>query len=268
MAPAIGAALSFDLTVTLPVATWWFGARKNRISKRAPWIVLGLGLVAARFLLPADARVLLRVLSVALEVGLIVAVVRSGRIRENFLPARLLAAELDVIGWAFRGWLLRTPREDEKTFSLRAGQYATVIGLFVFLIAAETSILHLIVSRWSPLGAWITTGLSLWGALWLIGDAHALRMQPLRISDDGIAINLGVRWKIFIPKDAIASIGAPDETRALQATVLGRKDVLIRTHRKLTAIGLFGRKREFDALVISLDRPEEFLLKSSGRRSP
>jgi hypothetical protein len=267
MAPAIGAAITFDLTVTLPVATWWFGARKNRISKRAPWIVLGLGLVAARFLLPADMRVLLRAISALLEIGLIVAVVRSGKIRENFLPARLLAAELDVIGWAFRGWFVRTPREDEKTFSLRARQFATVIGVFVFLIAAETAILHLIVSRWSPLWAWISTALSIWGALWLIGQAHALRAQPLRISADGISINVGVSWKIFIPKDAIASVGIPDNTPALQATVLGRKDVLFRTNRKLTGIGLFGRKKDFDALVISLDRPEE-LIRSLAPRSP
>jgi hypothetical protein len=245
--------------VTLPVATWWLCVRKQRISKRAPWVMLGLGLVAARFLLPSDARVLLRVLSVALEAGLIVALLRSGKIRENFLPARLLAAELDVIGWAFRGWFLRTPREDEQTFSLRARQHATLIGLFVFLIFGESALLHLIVSRWSPMWAWISTALSSWGALWLVGDAHALRTQPLRILDEGISLNLGVRWKIFVPKDAIASVGIPDDRPALKATVLGRKDVLIRTNRKLIASGLFGRKKEFDALVISLDRPEDFL---------
>src|SRR5688572_7116162 len=50
---AIGLAL--DLTVTAAAATWWLGVKRGVLSQRAPFIVLGIGILTTRLLLPAEA---------------------------------------------------------------------------------------------------------------------------------------------------------------------------------------------------------------------
>src|SRR5207244_1724760 len=97
------------------------------------------------------------------------------------LPARLLAAELGVFGYALGGWRRPTPPEDARTFSMhRRAHYGVIVGVFVFLIAGETALLHLLVAHLSRPAAWLMSVSSVWAALWLIGDAHAVRLQPLR----------------------------------------------------------------------------------------
>jgi hypothetical protein len=270
---------------------------------RAPFVVLALGFIAARLLLPANARAGLSALRFAwsaVELLVIaVAVAQAGRIRRRYraqrangaapidaletaltpsigeLPSRLLATELTVLGYAFAGWLRSTPSDDARTFSMhRRAHYSTVVGMFVFLIAVETLLLHVLVMHKSHVAAWLLSASSIWCALWLIGAAHSLRLEPLRFADDALVVT-GIRWRARVPYDAIVAttaVGLGDgatrkSATTLDATVLRRADVRLRLSRPLEARGLLGRTRRFDELVLTVDRPDELIAALDAARA-
>jgi hypothetical protein len=268
----IGAAATFDLTVTAALGTWWLGARRGRVHRRAPLAVMALGFVVARALLPPEAREglwLMRALWVAAELALIVVVLRRAGAAQS-LPARMVASELRVMRFALAGWFQKTPAEDERTFSMhRRSHFGVLVGVFIFLMAGEGTALHVLLLRWSQAAAWISSGSTLWLALWLCGDAQALRLQPLRIGDDALEVLVGIRWRTRIPWSAVREVGLADGSPAgpgtLKATAAGAADVKLRLHHPLEAHGLFGRVRQFDALLLSVDRPAEFVAAARGR---
>jgi hypothetical protein len=291
---AMGAAVGFDLTVTAALATWLFG--RKHLSRRAPLVVLALGFVAARLILPANAREGLSALRLAwgaAELALIVLVIaRARRIRGRFRAlrasgvagldaleralepaiggwtARLLASELGVMGYAFGGWR-RAPVEDAQTFSMhRRKHQAVLVGVFLFLIAIESLILHVMIARFSVGAAWVASASSLWLALWLLGDLHALRLHPLRLAPDGVIVQVGIRWRVFVPYREIAEVAPAGDSRSgLRATVGRGADVRIVTRRPLEARGLFGRTCLFDALLLTVDRPDAFVSEVASRSS-
>jgi hypothetical protein len=294
----MGAGIAFDLTVSAAFATWWLGARRGRLHRRAPFVVLALGFIAARLLLPADARagmMAMRLGWAAVELvamGLIVAQTRT--IRRRFrvsrlagappidaladaltpvvgeLVARLFAFELGTIGLALGGWRRPTPREDDHTFSMhRRAHFSLLVGVFVFLVVGETAALHVLLARWSTTIAWLSTLSSLWLTLWLIGHAQATRLQPLRLRADGLEVAVGIRWRAFVPWRAVQSIsaaaGEPRAPGTLRATVGAVADVRLVLKETLEARGLLGRVRRFDTLLLTVDRAEELIARVRDR---
>lgn len=291
-AAGVGAAATIDLTFTLAAATFWLAARRGHLPRRAPAVVFALGLLAARLLLPDGARglaTLLRLGSASVELAVLVLCVARGRqiaARRRALrlagapdaealeralapalgpwPARLVAGEADALGHAVAGWWRPTPAEDERTFSVhRRSHYGLVVGVLLFAIAGETAGLHVVLARVWPAVAWGATLLSAWGALWLVGDAHAVRLRPIRLTDTSLVVELGIRWRIVVPYDAIAAV-APAASprrgpRTLAATVAGAADVHLTLSRPLEARGLLGRTRRCDELLLSADRPEALI---------
>jgi hypothetical protein len=148
---------------------------------------------------------------------------------------------------------------EADTFSMhRRSHYGLVIGLLVFLIVGETAALHLFLWRHSHAAAFLLSASSISLALWLIRDALALRRHPLRVTDTGLVARVGLRWRTFVPYDAIRSVGpalgsAP--SFALKALVLGSADVQILTTRPLEARDPLGRPRQFVARWLTVDEP-------------
>lgn len=291
-ASVFGVGATIDLTVTLAAATWWLASRRGHLPRRAPAVVIAIGLLATRLLFPEGARATGTVLRIGwggVELAVIALLVARSRqigarrralrlagvpdaeaLEQALAPAvgewtaRLLAGELDALGHAFGGWRRATPREDDRTFTLhRRSHYAVIVAVLLFAVAGETAGLHVILAQWSRVAAWIATLLSVWGALWILGDMHAVRLRPLRLADDGLVIELGIRWRAFVPYDAIHAVAVAASPRrgprTLAATVVGAADVHVTLCRPLEARGLLGRTKRFDEVLLSADRPEAFI---------
>src|SRR5262245_50086406 len=159
--PAIAAGATIDLTFTLAAATWWLGSRRGHLPRSAPAVVIALGLLAARLLLPDGARATATVLRFGwsgvelMLMALLVARSRQIGARRRALrlagvpdiealeralapsvgdwTARLLATELSALGHALAGWRRATPREDERTFTMhRRSHHALIVGVLLF----------------------------------------------------------------------------------------------------------------------------------------
>ena len=281
----ISSAIAFDLTITASALTWWLGARRDLLPRWAPWAVLSLGLSLGTRLPHAPHSVgrVLGAAGLALEAGLLTAlalrlprVVRAVRrerragtigaleagLLEARVPARLAAfaaTELSVFWLAFTGWVRKPDKADASLFSMRTTGWIGLAGVFSFLIAVESLAVHLAVAQWSPLAAWLLTASSLYVAVWLVADCHAIRLAPVAVSGGVLWLRLGVRWRGRVPLEQITGVelitSVPEGAANL---ALIEPTVLVTLAAPVELIGLLGKRRRADRIALTIDDPERF----------
>jgi hypothetical protein len=182
------------------------------------------------------------------------------------VAVRVVGFELRAVSYAFAGWFRRAPAGYTMH---RNTAYLAVIGIFVFLLGVEGAAAHLLIAQASRTAAWIATALSIYAAIWIIGHAHAARLQPLRFTDAGLAIAKGVFWRVTVPLDAIAA-AEPIEAKVKGALDLSYlvPNVLLTLRAPVAAEGPFGIVRKRDRLTLSLDDRARFLAQLSVSSSP
>jgi hypothetical protein len=264
-APAVAIAAAFDLTITAAVAAHLLGVRGRWLAA-----VIAAGALAAKLAL---GRVL--VVAGALELAMLaLPIVRVRRARRAWraassdrlhvalaavlprLAAELVATELIVMSHAVTGWRRRTT----PAFAVhRASGWALTAGVLAVLTLIEAPAVHLvIVAAGAPTAAWIASALALYGALWLVGDAHALRHGGIRLAGDAIAIELGVRWRGAIAYAAIVRVTRGGGPAELDVAIAGT-NVVIELDAPVELVGLFGRIRRVRSLALELDEPDAFV---------
>lgn len=274
----IAVGLALDLTVTAAAATWWLGVRGGRLPGQAPFVVLGAGVLTARLLLPAEgARVAIGI-GVGLE-ALVLATIAARiprLIRGLHLPALLrladalesvgvprwlagiLATEASMLGLALTGWVRRAPR---RGFTVHRTHCSIAIDVVLAgMIVLETFVAHLLLARVSDVAAWISTGCSAYALLWLVGDAHALRLGRVRIERDDVVIEVARRWAAVVPRRTIVAV------REAAAVAEGAIDLAIEVptveielSAPVTARGPFGRTRTGTRVALTIDDPAGFV---------
>lgn len=280
--PAVAVGLALDLTVTATVVTWWLGVRRGLVSRRALYVVFGLGALASRLILPAGSSRLALGVGVAVELcALALIAVRAPRLirglrRRAGLPmlirladaledvgvprrlARIVTTELTTFGVALTGWFRHAPRDGftvHRTHLTLA--FHVVIG---GLVALETVVLHVLLARVTDVGAWIATGSSIYALIWLAGDAHALRLGRIRIEREAVVIEIARRWAAVIPRHAIVEVrratAVPDGALDL---ALETPTVVIELSAPVTARGPFGLARTGTQVALTIDDAAGFV---------
>jgi hypothetical protein len=178
----------------------------------------------------------------------------------NILLTELLLMYLAVFGW-FKKFDAPSVQASAFTYH-RKSSYSTILGIMIALLCIETAALHIIVLHWSKIAAIILTGLSIYSLLWLIGDFHAIRLQPVLVTDDNIELRIGIRWKGTIPISTVESIeagsGPPRSTKGyVRASVLGAR-VVLSLNQPVILKGLFGLTRHASKIGLSIDDVDHF----------
>lgn len=284
--PVIAAAIAVDLTVTATVATWWLGVRSGLLSRRAPFVVFGIGALTARLVVSVEGGRLAIGIGIGLE--LVVLALVAGRARRLIrrlrrdpgapliirlgdaledvgVPrrvARILTTEVTTMELAVTGWFRRAGRgfSVHRTYSSLAF-HVVIIGM----IALETFVFHLLLGRVTLVGAWISTGLSIYAVLWLVGDAHALRLGRIRVERDEVIVEIARRWAAVIPRRAIVA------ARRTTAVAEGALNLAIETPtvelelaEPITARGPFGLTRTGARVALTVDDAAGFAAALGG----
>ena len=276
----IALGVTFDLTVSATLLVWWLGVRRGAI----PWwfavATLSWGVAAARAYVPhapiaalAAAGVALEVITVGWVLVRIRWVVRGARAARadgpigaleaglvaGRIPARVaavLATELAITWLAVTGWF-RRPRPG---FAMRSTGWLLFAGVLAFLIVVEAVAAHIALAMWKPLIAWISTASSLYAAVWLIGDAQAIRLYPVAIIGGALRVTVGVRGRAAIPLADIASV---TESRSAPAGALSlalmEPTVLVALRVPVEVVGLLGRRRRTECLALTIDDPKALI---------
>lgn len=291
----LAAAVAFDLVVGVPALFYLLCIRGRAPLARIVPIVL-LSMVGASFVIPSTyggIPAAIRTLAVAAEAVLVVVLVRRGiramrsadapgdladSIREtarSVVPAPRLADaaayEVALLAYAFAGWRMRAA-DDEGAFTIhRRGGYSAVAFALGLASVVELTAVHLLLHPWSPTVAWVLTGLSAYGMVWLLGDTQAIRLRLLRADDEALRVRVGLRWSVDVPWGDVVSVtragqpAADDGRGMLRATPIGDPRLVVGLARPLTATGPYGFTRRVSRIGVAVDDEARFLAAVAAR---
>ena len=178
-----------------------------------------------------------------------------------------LIFEMKVFYSALFGWFVK--KNSFKNVSEYTYSKDTMYGVFLWVILIitmiETPIVHYFLSLWSMKVAWVVTGLTLYGMVWLLGDYKAIKHTPIRVNETHLFIRIGVRSKIDIVLSNIDTISAhvkEEEKEIYTALVLMptvEPNIYITLKEKVSIKGLFGSRKMVDKVALYVDEPKDFL---------
>lgn len=294
-------ASTIDLTLLIPLI-YFLCIRKSSISKVTVLPVFVLSMVLASQLIPSDHQQTLTYIQYLIPlielfvIGFIVYNVRKTfkaydnqkkghKKRQGFLEtvneattkaygegvfANVFATEISVFHYAIIGWnpQIEAPKGDRFTYHKESGYFA-FLGVILFALVVETAIFHLLLMQWSNVAAWILTGLSIYSLFFVLGDFNAIKKRPMYFTETGLMVRVGLRWRVFIPFEEIASVELriPDKEKEEFANfiVAGQANTVINLKSEVTAKGLYGFKKTFTKLALNMDNRKDFQVQLSER---
>lgn len=292
----IAFAVTADVVLGIPALGYFYLVR----SRRAPASVLAplflLSVLLANFILPESGQRYLNWIELALpvlELALLLYAATKLRkliqtyqaLRPNSVYAtdaveqslRIVMGDSPVIGivltefslvyYAVAGWFARykpiLPGHHSFTYHLKSG-YGITAAMMIGLSLIEIPLIHLVVHQFNPIAAWVVTLLTLYTVVWLIGDFHAIRLQPIVVDETHLHFRTGMRWRVSVPLDRICTIHplSPTERQkkeGLDLSIAGNARLLLELNTPVTVKGLFGIKRITDKIAFAVDDEKTFL---------
>ena len=281
----VAAAATADLVAVITAIYYWLLVRPGIRGRGSLVPIVLLGALHAS-LLYSNARAVAASVGGLCEAGLIAYVVAKVRQRsrrtadrredpvdsmraalESVIPApgiaRLIGIELNILYYALFCWRAKAHvPADTRAFTLhkKSGQ---VELLYVIALASLMEVLpvHLLIGHWSRLGAWVATGMSLYGMVWLIGLAQSIGLRPVLIGPDGLDVRYGLLFRARVARDTIEGARTAQASDAESAAVAPRRsepNVLIELRRAVDAEGLFGIRKPVRRIALAVDEEAEF----------
>lgn len=210
-------AVACDLVITVPGVYYFLLIRRGRSLWSPLLIVVFAGARAAVYLTPSVGQTLspaFRWLSIPVElfaVGSIVYRLRSidksqdmrsrlqGMSRAIFRyqwASDLVAAEIETIYFALFSWGEKRP-EKQGWLSISMGEasgYTMLLSVVGLVLAFEAIPTHILVRQWSPRVAWVCTGVTLYGLMWVVAALRSLHLRPTLVGNETLVLRLGLLW--------------------------------------------------------------------------
>ncbi|WP_338791291.1 hypothetical protein [Bernardetia sp. MNP-M8] len=195
------------------------------------------------------------------------------------LPASLLATEIAVVYYSVINWRkIKINPLKEFTYHKNSGTVG-LLGALVFIIAIETIAIHLLLTQWSVVGAWILTILSIYTGFQLLAFAKSFSKRPILIENDTLYLRYGIMSETEIEIKNIKSIEVSEKSleELLEIEGIESKDqiklyqklsplgnleqhnIIIRLHEKAKLNGIYGINKEFEVLAFHVDEKVEFM---------
>ncbi|MFK8007338.1 MAG: hypothetical protein AB8H03_13250, partial [Saprospiraceae bacterium] len=139
-----------------------------------------------------------------------------------------------------------------------------VFGVFIGLVVVETFAFHILVERWSPIVAWIGTGLSLYSMVQIIGIIKSASRRPIILKDEKVLLRFGIMSETDVAYEDIERVELSQRTISNNplakklGTELTSHNVVIYLKKENTLHGLFGIKNQFSILSLFVDDHKKF----------
>lgn len=281
--------MTFDLVVLLPLLWLWLGVRRGGAPAVSTVPVAVGGWLVAKALLPDAGEAWLDAaagLAPVVEVGLLAylglrmrRVVRGyrrtvevdpvlrmraavGRALGRNTATRLLADEVTTLRYLVRPPGTPPPDGTRAFTCHRRSGWGGMVFALCLAVGIEVVAVHALVARWSAGGAWVLTGLSLYGLLWLVADWRASRARPHLLDGDRLLVRAGLRWTASVPLATVRGVRrlpAGEDLRGegeLSTATPGASPVVLELSRPVTVDGPFGVSRQVTRLGLAVDDPD------------
>ena len=289
--PEVRWGLAFDVAFTGPLLYFLLVARGNNkpiFSLVTVWLV---ALLRATYVAPGIAwtRPLIGAAVEIVVISLVVIRVRrtrssqqGGDVLERLgaiclyvvgipLAANVLATELAFLWYGLCSWRSEPQApEGSTTFPVHERSSA---GMFFAVAAgmsiAEAVVVHLVVMRWSSTAAWVVTGLSVYGSVWLIALSRSFRLRPCYLQNRELVLRNGLLWTLRVPLDQIAAVS---QTRSEEADLnmppATPPNLQFDFSTPITVRKMYGIERRVRSLAVSVDDPEGLVKRMRLFRTP
>lgn len=286
---AVASGLTVDLVILIPALYYVIFIRGRDWAAVTLAPVFLLSYVAASLLIPAEHHALLSAIGYgipAIELALVGYVsykawhvVRANReartaegdfydrLRETLrgafdVPAVVgaIAYEVSLFHYAFSFRRTETPAHG-FTYHRQSG-YGAVFAALLMIAAVELIAVHILLLMWSGTAALIHAALSLYGAVWLVGDYRAMRCRPHELRASGVRVRYGLRWDLKATWSQVACVRrtrqpAPGDDYLSTVSVSSPRYV-IELRESVEATGPYGITRDVQRIGIIVDDREAF----------
>lgn len=296
--PEVTSLLAYDLAVLSPLL-YFFLIRKRKISKLTviPFITVGIALAA--ILLPENQHDHLNIVKAiaipAIEIFLVVTILRkvylmSKSVKANALTTddaysiikksskeafgngkfiRFLISEMAVFYYAFVVWKKKKRIENEFTNYKDNGSLPLIWGL-VFVMSIETAALHFLIAKWSFIGAYTLTILSLYSTFMVFGHLKALSRRPSLLTTKKLILKNGLLADIEINLNEIDKVELCDKQITSENLKIGNlglskestgHNIAIFFSNEQTIEKVYGFTENCSILLLYMDDKNKFLEK-------
>ncbi len=173
----------------------------------------------------------------------------------------LMVSEIMVFYFALFGWFIKKRSFEgvlEYTYS-KETMYGVLFWVIMGVSLIEVPVGHYFLSLWNETIAWVVTGVTLYGMIWLLGDYKAIVHYPIRLSANRLYLRIGLRAKVDMDVTNIETLTSrvDDEIKEeyehflLMTTV--EPNVYISLKECVEVIGLFGMRKEVDKIAFYVD---------------
>lgn len=189
-------------------------------------------------------------------------------------PASMTAAERSMWYYVLFSWQKKPyVLPGEKTLSYHnVGRYMNMMLGLALAFPGEIIGVHMLVSQWSIVAAFVVTTLSVYAVVWLAGDARARIMRPIAIGADYVRMECGIQMQTTIPFADIESvcfhesdIRDIEKSDKLNYGTFYQANAWIVLKRPVAIRTMLGEKRS-RAIGASLDGPRAFANALDGVR--
>jgi len=166
-------------------------------------------------------------------------------------------------------WLrtMRSEGQAGKAFPLaQASGYGMLTMLLTIAVVCEGIPMHLLLHNWSPVAAWIFTGLGIYGFVWVLALGRSLGRRPVLVGQESVLLQVGFLWRVEFRRDQISSVRrfapayrAPRKTPGyLSLVVMNEPQWLIELKEPVVAVGPLGVRKTVTRVAVAVDDREGF----------
>jgi len=294
-------AVTFDLTVGIPLAYYLIISRKLHVTPASALVVFLACTGLAGLILPAAHQGYLRLVEKALiltEGGLLVygvvqlrKIVRAYRdaaqhradCRLNLREALagiisapvvlgIVVNEISTVRYGLLFWLGgQEVLPEQKSFTThKESGYVAVWAVLLFVLVIETVGLHFLLLQWSPVAAFVSTGLSIYSLVFFVADLASMVKRPIVLHNGQLLFRIGIRWNATIVREDIERLTPiRDFDKAKERDTLlcapgNAPNLLLELHRPVTVTGFFGIRRQTQRIAFHADDPAGLIRETVG----
>ena len=142
-------------------------------------------------------------------------------------------------------------------------QYTVLFWLMFISTVISTPVFHFFLMQWHEWIAWIVTGLTIYGLIWLYRDYTVIKHKPIILLEDKLLIRIGIRWKVDIDLSNIesieSSVSEETEEEYTNISILAtEKNIFINLYEPIEVEGMFGITKTTSKIALYVDEVDNF----------
>ncbi|GAA5501316.1 hypothetical protein Dxin01_01048 [Deinococcus xinjiangensis] len=161
----------------------------------------------------------------------------------------------------FRHLLVR-PKLQGQPFGIRRGAATgSIFAMLLVITVMEGLPVHVLLERWNPLFAWVWSGLTLLGLLWMLAFGRALATRPISLSPRRLYLRSGLQWTGSTPRKNVQSVRPFDPVQdadILRLCMDVKPNLTLTFAQPVRFLGVYWVEREVAQVALHLDDPAVF----------